>query len=68
MVEWGHCNFSAKAVFIDAIETNRLVIDHLCSGDLVDLHRMDSDLSVDVIVMGRLALWKNRKNISLKIL
>lgn len=35
------------------LETNRLTIDHLCSGDLVDLHRMDTDLSVRRYIDGK---------------
>ena len=35
------------------LETNRLTINHLCSGDLVDLHRMDTDLSVRRYIDGQ---------------
>ena len=43
------------------LETNRLVIDHLCSGDLVDLHRMDSDLSVRRYIDGKASSLEKTK-------
>ena len=44
------------------LETNRLVIDHLCSGDLVDLHRMDSDLSVRRYIDGKASSLEKTKD------
>ena len=40
------------------LETNRLTINHLCSGDLVDLHRMDTDLSVRRYIDGQASSLK----------
>ena len=43
------------------LETNRLMIDHLCSGDLVDLHRMDTDLSVRRYIDGKASSLEKTK-------
>jgi ribosomal-protein-alanine N-acetyltransferase len=43
------------------LETNRLTIDHLCSGDLVDLHRMDTDLSVRRYIDGKASSLEKTK-------
>ena len=50
------------------LETNRLTINHLCSGDLVDLHRMDTDLSVRRYIDGQASSLEKRNNTSQKIL
>ena len=44
-----------------SLKTNRLVIYHLCSDDLVDLHRMDSDLSVRRYIDGKASSWEKTK-------
>ena len=43
------------------LATNRLAIDHLCSGDLVDLHRMDTDLSVRRYIDGQASSLEKTK-------
>ena len=43
------------------LATNRLAIDHLCSGDLVDLHRMDTDLSVRRYIDGQVSSLEKTK-------
>ena len=43
------------------LETNRLTIDHLRSGDLVDLHRMDADLSVRRYIDGKASSLEETK-------
>ena len=43
------------------LETNRLAIDHLCSGDLLDLHRMDTDLRVRHYIDGKASSLKKTK-------
>ena len=43
------------------LETNRLAIDHLCSGDLLDLHRMDTDLRVRHYIDGKASPLKKTK-------
>ena len=44
-----------------SLKTNRLTIYHLCSDDLVDLHRMDSDLSVRRYIDGKASSWEKTK-------
>ena len=44
-----------------SLKTNRLAIYHLCSDDLVDLHRMDSDLSVRRYIDGKASSWEKTK-------
>ena len=43
------------------LETSRLTIDHLRSGDLVDLHRMDTDLSVRRYIDGKASSLEKTK-------
>lgn len=43
------------------LETNRLAIYHLCDDDLVDLHRMDTDLSVLSYIDGKASSWEKTK-------
>jgi RimJ/RimL family protein N-acetyltransferase len=43
------------------LETNRLAIDHLCSGDLFDLHRMDTDLRVRHYIDGKASSLEKTK-------
>ena len=43
------------------LETNRLAIYHLCADDLVDLHRMDTDLSVRRYIDGKASSWEKTK-------
>ena len=43
------------------LETSRLTIDHLRSGDLVDLHRMDTDLSVRRYIDGQASSLEKTK-------
>ena len=43
------------------LETNRLAIYHLCDDDLVDLHRMDNDLSVRRYIDGKASSWEKTK-------
>jgi ribosomal-protein-alanine N-acetyltransferase len=43
------------------LETNRLAIDHLCSGDLLDLHRMDTDLRVRHYIDGKASSLEKTK-------
>ena len=43
------------------LETNRLAIYHLCDDDLVDLHRMDTDLSVRRYIDGKASSLKKTK-------
>ena len=43
------------------LETNRLAIHHLCDDDLVDLHRMDTDLSVRRYIDGKASSWEKTK-------
>ena len=50
------------------LETSRLTIDHLRFGDLLDLHRMDTDLSVRRYIDGKASSLEKRINISPKIL
>ena len=51
------------------LATNRLAIDHLCSGDLVDLHRMDTNLSVRRYIDGKASsLEKTKKYLSENII
>ena len=44
------------------LETNRLAIYHLCDDDLIDLHRMDTDLSVRRYIDGKASPWENGYN------
>ena len=44
------------------LETNRLAIYHLCDDDLVDLHRIDTDLSVRRYSDGKASPWANGYN------
>ena len=51
------------------LETSRLTIDHLRSGDLIDLHRMDTDLSVRRYIDGKASsLEKTKQYLSEKII
>ena len=50
------------------LETNRLAIYHFCDDDLVDLHLMDTDLSVRRYIDGKASSWEKRKNTFRKIL
>jgi len=43
------------------LETNRLAIDHLSSGDLLDLHRMDTDLRVRNYIDGKASSLEKTK-------
>ena len=43
------------------LETNRLAIDHLCSDDLLDLHRMDTDLRVRHYIDGKASSLEKTK-------
>jgi len=43
------------------LETNRLAIDHLSSGDLLDLHRMDTDLRVRHYIDGKASSLEKTK-------
>ena len=43
------------------LETSRLTIDHLSSSDLLDLHRMDTDLSVRRYIDGKASSLKKTK-------
>jgi len=51
------------------LATNRLAIDHLCCGDLLELHRMDTDLRVRHYVDGKASsLDKTKKYLSENII
>jgi hypothetical protein len=50
------------------LETNRLAIYHLWDDDLVDLHRMDTDLGVRRYIDEKASSSEKRKNTFLKIL
>ena len=51
------------------LATNRLTIDHLCSDDLVDLHRMDTNLNVRRYIDGKASsLEKTKKYLSENII
>ena len=43
------------------LETNRLAIDHLSSGDLLDLHQMDTDLRVRHYIDGKASSLEKTK-------
>ena len=51
------------------LKTKRLTINHLCSGDLLDLHRMDTDLRVRHYIDGKASpLKKTKKYLSENII